>query len=66
MNIYIDIETLRSPEAHRLQILDDDKSNFKAPSTLTKGKAAIEIGLTDANNNKFIAKEDMISRGEKG
>ena len=65
MDIYIDIETLRSSEAHRLQILDNVKSNFKAPSTLTKGQAAIDLGLTDANEIKFTSKDDMIARWEK-
>lgn len=65
MDIYIDIETLRSPEAHRLQLLNDVKANFKAPSTLTKGQAAIDLGLTDANEIKFTSKDDMIARWEK-
>ena len=65
MDIYIDIETLRSPEEHRLQILEEVKSNFKAPSTLTKGQAAADLGLTDAKEIKFISKDDMIARWEK-
>jgi len=65
MNIYIDIETLRSSEEHRLQILEDVKSNFKAPSNLSKGQAAIDLGLTDAKEIKFISKDDMIARWEK-
>jgi len=65
MDIYIDIETLRSPEEHRLQILEDTKANFKAPSTLTKGQAAADLGLTDAKEIKFISKDDMIARWEK-
>lgn len=65
MNIYIDIETLRSPDAHRLQILKDVKENFKAPSTLTKAQAAIDLGLTDAKEIKFTSKDDMIARWEK-
>ena len=65
MDIYIDIETLRSPEAHRLQILEDVKANFKAPSALSKGQAAIDLGLTDAKEIKFISKDDMIARWEK-
>ena len=40
MDIYIDIETLRAPEEHRLQILEDTKANFKAPSGMTKGAMA--------------------------
>lgn len=65
MNIYIDIETLRSPEDHRLQILKDVQENFKAPSTLTKAQAAIDLGLTDAKEIKFTSKDDMIARWEK-
>jgi len=65
MDIYIDIETLRSPEAHRLQIIDDVKENFKAPSTLSKGQAAIDLGLTDKDEIKFTSKDDMITRWEK-
>jgi len=65
MDIYIDIETLRSPEEHRLQILEDTKANFKAPSTLTKGQAAADLGLTDTKEIKFISKDDMIARWEK-
>ena len=38
MDIYIDIETLRSPETHRLQIIDDVKEKFKAPSKQSKSK----------------------------
>jgi len=65
MNIYIDIETLRSPEEHRLQILEETKANFKAPSTLTKAQAVIDLGLTDYKEIKFISKDDMIARWEK-
>jgi hypothetical protein len=65
MNIFIDIETLRAPEETRLQILEDTKANFKAPSTLTKGQAANDLGLTDANEIKFTSKDDMILRWEK-
>jgi 3'-5' exonuclease len=65
MDIYIDIETLRSPETQRLQILEDVKANFKAPATLTKTQAASDLGLTDANEIKFTSKDDMIARWEK-
>tara|TARA_R110002096_G_scaffold413803_1_gene614709 strand:- start:30 stop:788 length:759 start_codon:yes stop_codon:yes gene_type:complete len=65
MDIFIDIETLRSPESHRLQILEDVKSNFKAPSTLTKGQAAIDLGLSDEKGIKFTSKDDMIARWER-
>jgi len=65
MDIYIDIETLRSPEEHRQSIIKDVKENFKAPSSLSKGQAAIDLGLTDAKEIKFISKDDMIARWEK-
>jgi len=65
MNIYIDIETLRSPEEHRQSIIKDVKENFRAPSSLSKGQAAIDLGLTDAKEIKFISKDDMITRWEK-
>ena len=63
MDIYIDIETLRSPEAHRLQILEDTKANFKAPSGLTKGAMAKDLGLND-KDAKFISAGDMKARWE--
>lgn len=65
MNIFIDIETLRAPEETRLQILEGVKANFKAPSALTKGQAAADLGLTDASEIKFTSKDDMIARWEK-
>lgn len=65
MDIYLDIETLRSPEEHRLQILEEVKENFKAPSTLTKAQAAIDLGLTDPKEIKFTSAGDMILRWEK-
>lgn len=65
MDIYIDIETLRSPESHRLEILKSTQENFKAPSTLSKAQAAIDLGLTDNKEIKFISKDDMIARWER-
>jgi len=58
MNIYIDIETLRSPEQHRLEILEDVKANFKAPSGITKGSMAKDLGIDD-KAAKFISAGDM-------
>ncbi len=52
MDVYIDIETLRSQEEHRLQILEDVKANFKAPSGITKGAMAKDLGL-DGKEAKF-------------
>lgn len=65
MDIYIDIETLRSPEAHRLELLEEVKNNFKAPSTLTKGQAAIDLGITNKDTIKFTSKDEMIARWER-
>lgn len=65
INIRIDIETLRSPEYHRLQILDEVKANFKAPSSLSKTQAASDLGLTDTKEIKFTSKDDMIAKWEK-
>jgi hypothetical protein len=63
MNIYLDIETLRSPEEHRLEMLEDVKSNFKAPSGITKGAMAKDLGLDD-KEAKFISAGDMKARWE--
>ena len=63
MDIYIDIETLRAPEETRLQILEDTKANFKAPSGMTKGAMAKDLGLDD-KEAKFISAGDMKARWE--
>lgn len=65
MDIYIDIETLRSPEPHKLEILKDVQENFKAPSSLTKTQAAKDLGITDAKEVKFTSAGEMIARWEK-
>lgn len=62
--IYLDIETLRSPEEHRLQLLEETKTNFKAPSSLTKGVMAKDLGLSD-KEAKFISAGDLKERWEK-
>ncbi len=61
MNIYIDIETLRSSEQHRIEILEDVKANFKAPSGMTKGAMAKDLGIDD-KAAKFISAGDMKSQ----
>ena len=63
MNIYIDIETLRSSEQHRLEILEDVKSNFKAPSGITKGAMAKDLCIDD-KAAKFISAGDMKAQWE--
>lgn len=63
MDVFIDIETLRAPEDVRLQILEDVKTNFKAPSGITKGAMAKDLGLDD-KEAKFISAGDMKARWE--
>ena len=63
MNIYIDIETLRSSEQHRLEILEDVKANFKAPSGITKGVMAKDLGIDD-KAAKFISAGDIKAQWE--
>ena len=63
MDIYIDIETLRAPESVRLEILEETKANFKAPSGITKGAMAKDLGLSD-KDAKFISAGDMKARWE--
>ena len=63
MDIYIDIETLRSPEEHRLQILEDVKANFKAPTGITKGQMSKDLGLDD-KEARFISAGDIKARWE--
>jgi len=63
MNIYIDIETLRSSEQHRLEILEDVSANFKAPSGMTKGAMAKDLGIDD-KAAKFISAGDIKAQWE--
>lgn len=69
MNITIDIETIPSQsEAIKNEFLKSALDNVKAPSTLTKEQAAIDLGLTDKDEIKFTSKDSMIARwvAEKG
>lgn len=63
-NVFIDIETIPD-EKFKQGFIDDSINNFKAPSSLTKGKAAEDLGLTDANEIKFTSKDAMIEKWEK-
>lgn len=63
MNIYIDIETLRSDEQHKAQLLEEIKANFKAPSGITKGIMAKDLGIDD-KAAKFISAGDIKSQWE--
>ena len=65
MNIYIDIETLRSDEQHKAQLLEEVKANFKAPSNLTKTQAAKDLGLDPKSEEvKFTAAADLVKQWE--
>lgn len=66
MNVFIDIETIpnQNPES-KAAFIKESVENFKAPSTLTKGQAAADLGITDAKEIKFTSADDMRARWEK-
>jgi len=64
MQIKTDIETLPQ-EGTFDQFMADAESNFKAPSTLSKGQACIELGMTDAKDIKFTSKDEAIRLWEQ-
>jgi len=62
MLITIDLETCPAQDPAVLQSFRDAISaNFKAPSTMTKEQAAIELGLTDKDQIKFTSKDSMLA-----
>jgi len=64
MNVFMDIETIPSQkEGVKAQFIKESVDNFKAPSGLTKGQAAKDLGMTDADV-KFIGKDDMVAKWE--
>ena len=65
MKLVIDLETLPDQRSGAFDtVLADTIANFKAPSTLTKEQAAIDLGLTDKDEIKFTSKDAMIKRWE--
>lgn len=63
--LFFDLETIPDMrQGAREKYLADGAANFKAPSTLTKEKAAIDLGLTDKDEIKFTSKDAMISKWE--
>jgi 3'-5' exonuclease len=60
--VFLDIETCPSQD---IEVLDGFRNqffeNFKAPSTLTREQAAIDLGITDKDRIKFTSKESMIA-----
>lgn len=64
MNLFIDIETIPDQsENGYADFLAKEKECFKAPSTLTKAKAAADLGL-DAKEAKFTAAPEVIKMWE--
>lgn len=65
LNVFIDIETIPNQKQGAFEaILQDVALNFKAPSDLTKEKAAADLGITDKDEIKFTSKASMIERWE--
>lgn len=61
--IHLDIETIPDMRpGKREAYIQASRENFRAPSTLTKEQAAIDIGLTDANEIKFTSKDAMLAK----
>ena len=62
---FFDIETLPDmrPET-REYYASNALKNFKSPSTLTKERAAFDLGLTDKDDIKFTSKDSMIAKWE--
>ncbi len=56
----IDIETMPQQGGYEA-FLEDAKSNFKAPSTLTKTQACADLGLA-GNDAKFTSKDNAIAQ----
>lgn len=63
INIYLDLETIPSqnPEV-KADFLKSAQENIKAPSTLTKEQAAIDLGMTDKDEIKFTSKDSMLAK----
>jgi len=57
-NVFIDIETIPG-QGNLESYLAEAKANFKAPSSLTKGKACEDLGLT-GDKAKYTSKDDAI------
>ncbi|MCA7945616.1 3'-5' exonuclease family protein [Burkholderia vietnamiensis] len=63
MDITLDIETIPSQNPDVLDAIRKSVAeNFRAPSTLTKEQAAIDLGMTDKDEIKFTGKDAMLAR----
>lgn len=66
ITITLDIETIPDQRPGALaSILADVSADFRAPSTLTKEQAAIDLGMTDKDEIKFTSKDAMLRRWEQ-
>lgn len=63
MNIFLDIETIPAQGNSFAEFLEDAKTDFKAPSTLTKTQACADLGLA-GNDAKYTSKDDAIKLWE--
>lgn len=63
--LFFDLETIPDMRPGvRERYIADGAANFKAPSALTKEKAAIDLGMTDKDAIKFTSKDTMIANWE--
>ena len=63
MNIPIDIETIPDQrEGARERFIEESIDNFKAPSDLTKARAAFDLCIKDPKEMKFTSKDEMIAK----
>lgn len=61
--ITLDIESIPDMRpGKREAYIQASRENFRAPSTLTKEQAAIDLGLTDASEIKFTSKDAMLAK----
>ena len=64
MKVYLDIETLPDmrPGA-REAFIEESRSDFKAPSDMSKGRAIAELGLNPKDKDvKYLTKEAALER----
>jgi hypothetical protein len=57
-DVFIDIETIPGQDNFK-SYLDDAKENFKAPSSITKAKACVDLGIT-GDKAKYMSKDQAI------
>lgn len=65
MKVFLDIETIPAqsgPHSYD-KYLETEKASFKAPSSLTKGQACKDLGLT-GDDAKYTSKDDTIAKWE--